>query len=81
MTIMDTAAGDQVLKNISELIFSLIRQGDIACRYGGEEFVIISPGLEIHKAQNRAEEIRVAINKMVTEWENAIGFMYPFPQG
>ena len=64
------AVGDQVLKNISELISALIRQGDIACRYGGEEFVIISPGLEIDTAQQRTDDIRVAIDEMVTEWEN-----------
>lgn len=46
-----------------------MRQGDIACRYGGEEFLITSPGLGMEKARERAEKIRALVEDMVTEFE------------
>jgi diguanylate cyclase (GGDEF)-like protein len=51
-------AGDLVLRKISEVILSSIRESDIACRYGGEEFVIILPGTPIDAAEERAEALR-----------------------
>ncbi|MFH1153048.1 MAG: diguanylate cyclase [Pseudomonadota bacterium] len=36
-------AGDHVLRETGNLILKMIRQGDIACRYGGEEIAIIMP--------------------------------------
>ncbi len=51
-------AGDHVLKKISEVILSNIRESDIACRYGGEEFIIILPGTPIEVAVERAEALR-----------------------
>jgi diguanylate cyclase (GGDEF)-like protein len=59
-------AGDLVLKKISEVILSSIRDSDVACRYGGEEFVIILPGTSIEIAERRAEALRndVALVKL-----------------
>ena len=37
------------------------RGEDIACRYGGEEFVVVMPGADARVAQRRAEELRAAI--------------------
>jgi len=34
-----------------------IRQGDVACRYGGEEFILIMPGAKMEDAVRRAETI------------------------
>jgi len=51
-------AGDIVLKSIAGLILSGIREGDIGCRYGGEEFVIILPDTPIDVAARRAENLR-----------------------
>jgi len=62
------SAGDQVLMDISEIICSSIRQEDTACRYGGEEFLIITSGLGTEKALDRAEKIRVLVNETVTEY-------------
>jgi diguanylate cyclase (GGDEF)-like protein len=54
-------AGDIVLSSLGALLRSASRAGDVACRYGGEEFVLILPAASLADAQRRAEEIRDAI--------------------
>ncbi|GEM_PF-1489757 len=50
-------AGDFLLKKLAEFLLREIRSSDICCRYGGEEFLVVMPGAEIEKAQERAEKI------------------------
>ncbi len=50
-------AGDYVLQAIAGTIRKAVRAEDIVCRYGGEEFTVILPGLELGKAIRRAEII------------------------
>ena len=52
------AAGDAVLKALGERLRSSIRQEDVACRYGGEEFTIIMPGAKREDVIKRAESVR-----------------------
>ncbi|MBF0227116.1 MAG: diguanylate cyclase [Desulfobacterales bacterium] len=54
-------AGDVVLKGLGNLLKSRMRQEDIICRYGGEEFVIILPDMELEDSKKRAEELRQEI--------------------
>lgn len=54
-------AGDYVLTEIAEIMRSKLRERDVACRYGGEEMVIIMPGASKLIASERAEMVRVAI--------------------
>jgi diguanylate cyclase (GGDEF)-like protein/PAS domain S-box-containing protein len=50
--------GDKVLQHLGRLVNDNIRNDiDIACRYGGEEFVVILPEASIHDATNVAERI------------------------
>ena len=53
--------GDQVLKETAALLRTALRQGDVVCRLGGEEFVILGPGLDAHTGQACAERIRAAV--------------------
>ncbi|MGJ8529732.1 PleD family two-component system response regulator [Maritalea sp.] len=55
------AAGDEVLREFSSRLQRNIRGVDLACRYGGEEFVVMMPGADLHRAKNIAERIRNAI--------------------
>jgi diguanylate cyclase (GGDEF)-like protein len=54
-------AGDTVLASLGGLLRGASRAGDVACRYGGEEFVLILPAASLMDAQKRAEELREAI--------------------
>jgi len=56
------AVGDIALKAVARGFLSSIRTEDIACRYGGEEFVIILPDVTAETAYQRAEEIRQKIS-------------------
>ncbi|GAB4191056.1 MAG: hypothetical protein OHK0022_04430 [Roseiflexaceae bacterium] len=55
------AAGDQVLRTFGALAQSLLRSGDVACRYGGEEFMLVLPGVSVEAAGVQAEQIRDAM--------------------
>jgi len=57
--------GDEVLKEISKLITTTIRDIDYCGRYGGEEFLIILPETSVSKTQKLAERIRNIIHKKV----------------
>ena len=54
-------AGDAFLKSVAALLQGCIRESDIACRYGGEEFVLVLSGASLDGAIKKAEKIRNAV--------------------
>ncbi len=58
------AAGDKVINQVGRFFKQGIRGSDIACRYGGEEFVLILPDSSPEDTLRRADEMRQAIKKM-----------------
>lgn len=58
--------GDLVLEEVSKLIKENIRSSDIACRYGGDEFVVLLPETSHASTQQKANKILSALEK--TEW-------------
>ena len=54
-------AGDEVLKNVAQILQSIARSTDLVARYGGEEFVIVLPETDAQGASEAAERIRAAI--------------------
>lgn len=55
------AVGDAVLRGLSGIIIEQIRESDTACRYGGEEFIVILPFTHILEAKVVAERLRSAV--------------------
>lgn len=63
-------AGDKVLKDICVIVTKMIRNEDVFCRYGGEEFVIIMRNTQCQDAVNLAERIRKKIEDAEIEYES-----------
>ncbi|HEY4376523.1 MAG TPA: diguanylate cyclase, partial [Acidimicrobiales bacterium] len=55
------AAGDEVLRVVSERIVAAVRTDDIVCRLGGDEFVILCPGLGFERAGALARRLEAAV--------------------
>jgi diguanylate cyclase (GGDEF)-like protein len=55
------AAGDAVLRQIGRYLSTSVRGEDIACRFGGEEFVLILPKASLDDTYRRAEGLREGI--------------------
>jgi diguanylate cyclase (GGDEF)-like protein len=53
--------GDLVLKALADFLQSQVRQADVLCRYGGEEFVALLPQTSWNQAHRLAERLREGI--------------------
>lgn len=53
--------GDAVLREFAMRLRRNIRGVDLACRFGGEEFVVLMPDTDYSQAQNVAERVRQAV--------------------
>ena len=56
-------AGDTVLSALGRLIKAHIREEDVGCRYGGEEFLVILPGASLKVSHKRAEMLWMRIKQ------------------
>ena len=54
-------AGDRVLQEVAGRIRAAVRTADLACRTGGEEFVVVLPGADLSVAEKVGERIRRSI--------------------
>jgi len=61
------AVGDVVLARVAKILSSTLRTGDLATRFGGEEFVLILPGTNAFGAKLAAERVRRAISQVQFE--------------
>jgi len=53
--------GDQILKEVARFIKNMVREEDIVCRYGGEEFLVLLPETDTAGAFILAERIRLSL--------------------
>lgn len=63
------AAGDEILRSITEIVNLRIRVTDSLYRIGGEEFVVILEGQDLHQAAHLGEQLRTIIeaNELVPD--------------
>jgi diguanylate cyclase (GGDEF)-like protein len=62
-------AGDHVLRALATTLSEQTRRGDFACRYGGEEFVIVMPNISQHTAHERAKKLRRRLKSLEIPYE------------
>jgi len=65
-------AGDVVLREVSDCFRKSLREEDIICRYGGEEFVVIMPDASEEVAARRAEAICKAVSQIRTHFRGEL---------
>lgn len=58
------AVGDAVLRSTASAIVGAIRPSDVACRYGGEELVVLLPDCSLAEALGKAELLRARIESL-----------------
>jgi len=56
------AAGDHVLREVARIFRAELRDSDILCRFGGEEFALALPGTSLSDATALAERLRLALH-------------------
>ncbi len=64
-------AGDMVLRELSHILLKNSRKEDIACRFGGEEFVLCLPGASQEIAEKRATDIGESLSRLSLRYEGA----------
>lgn len=57
------AAGDYVLTRVADVLRATLRSGDMAARWGGEEFVALLPGSTLEGGRLAAERIRTSLEQ------------------
>jgi diguanylate cyclase (GGDEF)-like protein len=62
-------AGDMVLREVGSILTGKSRKYDIACRFGGEEFVLCLPGACREIAEKRATDIRESVQRLSLRYE------------
>ena len=65
-------AGDYVLRDVARLLQSQLGAEDFACRYGGEEFILIMPDCSIETAKDKAEQIRQLMKKRKIKYQEKL---------
>jgi diguanylate cyclase (GGDEF)-like protein len=61
------ATGDVLLREVGKFLKNHVRAEDIACRYGGEEFLLIMPGASLTETHERAEHLRQEAKSLQAE--------------
>jgi diguanylate cyclase (GGDEF)-like protein len=65
-------AGDEALKTLASLLSRFFYEGDIVCRLGGEEFVVVMPRVTSEDGLRKAEQLRAAVEKTQIEYEGNV---------
>lgn len=61
------AAGDEVLRHLAKVISGCVREVDLVCRYGGDEFTVLMPNTPLAEAMEVRDRIRIAVERAAKE--------------
>jgi diguanylate cyclase (GGDEF)-like protein len=65
-------AGDALLRELGGFLKQEIRGGDFACRYGGEEFVLILPEISPEHVRDSAERMREKVKELTVQYSGGV---------
>jgi diguanylate cyclase (GGDEF)-like protein len=68
----DHATGDRILQHVAAIIRQRLRRGDLAARFGGDEFVVLLPETDMDAAVAVARELRLRVAAASTAWSVTI---------
>ncbi len=63
-------AGDAVIKQLAEAVADALRGEDVFARVGGEEFAIVTRGLDTDMAREVAERVRMLVEARAFRWQD-----------
>jgi len=71
-------AGDAALREIGHLLRENVRAGDVACRYGGDEFIVVMPDTNLENAGRKAQVLLELFKRAPSGLESSMGVVaYP----
>ena len=65
-------AGDRALQLLAERLRAAVRATDLVARFGGEEFVVAFPGMDVAQAVARVEDLRVKLSQVAIPVDGAM---------
>jgi len=63
-------AGDELLRNVADILSQCVRKSDVLARIGGDEFAILMEDCQLEKARKIAEKIREEVKDYVLIWKD-----------
>jgi diguanylate cyclase (GGDEF)-like protein/PAS domain S-box-containing protein len=74
-------AGDLALRESSRMLRENLRKSDVACRYGGEEFLLVLPDSSLEDTSQRLEQIRLRFEAMEIRYKGLLATTMTFSAG
>jgi diguanylate cyclase (GGDEF)-like protein/PAS domain S-box-containing protein len=69
-------AGDAVLRSVARLLMENVRAADVACRYGGDEFIVVMPDTSLDDATRKAHQLDLQLRAAGVECSTGVA-TYP----
>ena len=63
-------AGDSLLRAVAHVLVSNIRAGDVACRFGGDEFIVLMPGASLESVTRKGHQLCDLLNALDLEFDH-----------
>ncbi len=63
------AFGDQALRQLCEVMRATLRQSDVVCRFGGEEFVVVFPHCDSNQAKSALQRLQRALGALPVNYQ------------